>query len=65
MKLRTTALAVALMASVSCLAVSAQAAPFGGWHGGSVGGMAADGTAADGTAADGLAPDWASPLERS
>jgi hypothetical protein len=34
MKLRTTALAVALMASVSCLAVSAQAAPFGGWHGG-------------------------------
>ena len=38
MKLRTTALAVALMASVSCLAVSAQAAPFGGWHGGWHGG---------------------------
>jgi hypothetical protein len=37
MKLRTTALAMALMASVSCLAVSAQAAPFGGWHGGAGG----------------------------
>ena len=38
MKIRTTALAAALMtASVSCLSVSAQAAPLGGWHGGSGG----------------------------
>jgi len=53
MKLRTTALAVALMASVSCLAVSAQAAPFGGWHGG-VGGWHGGGWHGGGWAGAGL-----------
>ena len=53
MKLRTTALAVALMASVSCLAVSAQAGPFGGWHGG-VGGWHGGGWHGGGWAGAGL-----------
>jgi len=53
MKLRTTALAVALMASVSCLAGSAQAAPFGGWHGG-IGGWHGGGWHGDGWAGVGL-----------
>ena len=66
MKIRTTALAAALMtASVGVLPCPRKPRPSVDGTAGGVGGMAVmDGTAADG-GLGGREPDWASPLERS